>query len=153
MLVKDDVYAQYPNVFNNYLHAHAKGLCLEGDPQDICGLSESDRPKIVAYTSIVTWMKIKTAEKKVVAVFDNEDPLYYVLAGGYPYFRYRPGEVFTKKQLGRVFEQIHAQPPDYILLRVATITKDDVFKQTRELISRSYEQKEVIGGYEVWNRK
>lgn len=150
ILITSPQQQQYPHVFNYYRNGKTNGFCLLKTPQDICGLSATSQAEIDKFTAVISWMQQIKLERREVAVFDDRDTLLYLATENAPWFRYRPGEVFTKKQLKEIHEQILNQRPHYVLMEENTQIKNNVWEETRILLTQYYYLKNILSGYGVW---
>jgi len=67
-----------------------------------------------------------------------------------PWFRYRPGEIFTTAQLISIHAQIKGRRPHYIVMEEKTEDQNDVWQKTRALLAEHYNLTTVISGYGIW---
>ncbi len=149
--LSDSVYQEYPNLINQlFLRRKTDNLCLFKNSPDVCGLSEANKPEIEQFNQVTSYLKEMSSQGNTIAIIDDTDTMFYVAIDVAPFFRYRPGEVFTKKQLQYLHDQIINLRPDFIMIDSSTQTETMVIRDTRLLIGNYYNQDMTIGKYEIW---
>ena len=152
LLLTNPAYQNYSNILNSYFKGSDKNeICLFQDHNDVCGLPETERKTAIDFTDITTKMKTWQSRGKTVAVFDDYDTRYYLAINSYPKFRYTPYDIFTKKQLEYISQQIINKQPDYILIR-KDAPKNDIMTETQRLINSYYQQEKDLSIFNVWQK-
>jgi len=152
-LLSSSLVRNYPHVLNYFSTRAPGGICLWSGVSDICGVSQTNEVELDKFQTIISWLEEVTSDGYEVALFDDKDTFFYVAIGQAPWFRYRPGEIFTYKQLASIHAQIKDRRPEYIVMEEETANQNDVWKQTRLLLTQDYLLKDTVAGYGIWKLK
>ena len=137
-----------------------ESLCLVQEPRDVCGLP-AYRTATAEQFLKTTGQLARVAKRGSLAIFDDNDTLYYATLGLAPWGRYSPlfPNLLMQFQLDAVLRELQAAPPDYIAMlgvpgyrNIWKSTYKDVWDALRGPVVRAYLFDRLAGSFEVWRK-
>ncbi len=154
LMVDDPTYRNYSNYLNIHLPGFLDSINLNRCSPYTCDLSAEHFATKQEVENIAQKMRKEMIRGKDVAVFDDWDALFAINMDSYPKFRYRPAEIFNKKQLALIINQINTISAAYIVIRKPVVGEyNDVWSVIREEINSKYILEEKTKTFEIWKLK